>query len=188
MTNGDLFSPFSEAQLLQHILADLHDELPERLARFRYLADQSATLGASGTLIYGGTPAYSAFSEARSSFVQGNFMATVLLCQALAEHTLAALLNAVGFEKLPRKISFENTLSLCRRERMITEQDAVDLKRLSELRNPLTHFRDLSDPVHLDRRAISDNQTAMDLLAQDAHFAIAVMIRLLGKRAFKLDR
>ncbi len=37
--------------------------------------------------------AYSAWMEARSSFVNGNYIATVMLCQGLAEQMLASHLT-----------------------------------------------------------------------------------------------
>ena len=51
--------------------------------------------------------AIAAWSEARSCFVHGNFVATVLLCQGLAEQVLAAHL-AIGIhgEEIPNRISF----------------------------------------------------------------------------------
>src|SRR5919202_3034067 len=91
---SDLFSGPSDMELFRLLLSDLNEELPGRVARYRYLADISGALGEGGTMIFGGTAAYAALSEARSSFVYGNFISTILLCQALVENTLAGLLHA----------------------------------------------------------------------------------------------
>lgn len=58
-------------------------------------------------MIFGGSPAWHAWVEARSSFVHGNFVATVLLCQGLMKQLLAAYLHArLLIEDLPEKIKF----------------------------------------------------------------------------------
>jgi hypothetical protein len=154
--------------------------------RFRFLMDMGATLGSQGTMIFGGHPAALAYGEARSSFVNGNFLATIVLCQSLAEHLLAGFLHAALVQDVPRKVQFRDTLKICKERGMLTEQDVVDLTRLSELRNPVTHFRHLDDASHLERRAINAREPVLDVLESDAHFAMALAVRLLGKRPFRL--
>jgi len=46
--------------------------------------------------------------EARSLFIHGNFIATILLCQSLVENLLASYLrDGLYTENLPEKITFE---------------------------------------------------------------------------------
>lgn len=45
---GDLLSPLTESEFLQLFLRDLHDDLPGRITRMRYLGDQAGTLGSAG--------------------------------------------------------------------------------------------------------------------------------------------
>jgi len=59
-----------------------------RVMRYRQLAD----LGRNGTMIFGPAAAL-AWGEARSSFVNGNFVATALLCQSMAEQLLPSFLH-----------------------------------------------------------------------------------------------
>lgn len=70
-TQGELFSSLHDVDVAKMLLADLHDDLEGMVARFRQLADLSATLGSSGTLIFGGETAYRAWTEARSSSPDG---------------------------------------------------------------------------------------------------------------------
>jgi hypothetical protein len=42
---ADLFDNIHDIDLLRWLLADLHDDLPNKLARFRQLTDLSAALG-----------------------------------------------------------------------------------------------------------------------------------------------
>ncbi|CCV09086.1 conserved hypothetical protein [Mesorhizobium metallidurans STM 2683] len=182
---ADLFSTPSDVALLQLLLADLHDDLAGRLGRYHYLIDHGRTLGSGGTLLFGGTVAHTALIEARSSFVHGNFAATILLCQSLAENTLAGFLHVAG-EDLPPKVGFHETLKRCSAMRFLSSGEITDLKRLADLRNPLSHFRNVNDPASLVRRSVVVGELAEDVLAQDAHFAIATTIRLMSKAPFRV--
>ncbi|PZV34904.1 hypothetical protein [Mesorhizobium kowhaii] len=181
----DLFSTPSDVELLQLLLADLHDDLAGRLGRYHYLIDHGRSLGIGGTLLFGGTVAHTALIEARSSFVHGNFAATILLCQSLAENTLAGFLHVAG-EDLPPKVGFHETLRRSSANGFLSSGEVTDLKRLADLRNPLSHFRNVNDPDNLVRRSVTGGELAEDVLAHDAHFAIATAIRLMSKAPFRV--
>lgn len=103
---SELLSTVRDVDVFRILLSDLHDDLTGKVARFRQLADLSAALGSSGTMMPGGETAFAAWIEARSSFVHGNYVATVLLCQGPAEHVLAAHLTlGLGGEELPSRVS-----------------------------------------------------------------------------------
>jgi hypothetical protein len=188
-SQGDVLSSFGDLDLVRLLLVDLHDDLPGKVARFRQLTDLSGVLGPSGTMLFGGEVTYAAWTEARSSFVHGNFVATVLLCQGLVEHLLAAFLHgALLVENLPSRISFAESLRRCEERHVISAQDAQDLRRLMELRNPLSHFRSLDDPSNLSRRVLDTMVKADHHLFRDASFAIGVAIRVLALPAFRLGK
>jgi hypothetical protein len=183
----DLLSPIKDLGLVRFLLADLHDDLPAKVARFRQLADLSGALGSSGTMLPGGETTYAAWTEARTSFIHGNYVATVLLCQSLAEHLLAAhLALGIDGEELPNRISFQDTLRRCMARNIITEKDADDLRRLMNLRNPLSHYRSIVDPSNLSRRVLDTMSPAESHLRGDASFAISMAVRLLSLPAFRL--
>ncbi|PZU87002.1 MAG: hypothetical protein DI527_19430 [Chelatococcus sp.] len=185
---ADLFSEIADLSLVRFLLADLHDDLQGKVKRFRFLTDLGAMLGPRGTMIYGGHVAYNAWAEARSSFVHGNYVATVLLCQSLAENLLAAFLHGDFTDKLPDKVKFDETLRRCQARGLLDDQDVTDLKQLVGLRNPITHFRHVDDIHNLDRRSIATGQPAGELLGRDAWFAIGLAVRILAKPPFRLDR
>ena len=81
---SELLDTINDVDAFRILVADLHDDLVGKVARFRQLADLSVALGSLGTLMPGGETASAAWTEARSSFVHGNYVATVLLCQGLA--------------------------------------------------------------------------------------------------------
>jgi hypothetical protein len=182
-----LFSDISDVDAVRHLLVEMHDELPGKVKRFRHLVDLDGKLGPNGTMLYGGSAAINAWGEARSSFVHGNYVATVLLCQSLIENLLAAFLRTgLMMDDLPPRVAFKETLKRCRDRKLITEQDARDLDRLMSLRNPLSHFRTVADAQNLDRRAITARAPSENLIQQDAWFAIGLAIRMLAKPQFRL--
>ncbi|MBW8843585.1 MAG: hypothetical protein JF607_01250 [Burkholderiales bacterium] len=184
---GTLLSPLTDVAAMRILLGDLHDDLMGKVARFHQLAELSESLGPSGTMLPGGETTFAAWSEARSSFVHGNFVATVLLCQSLAEHTLAAHLSlGLYAEELPARITFQETLNRCIAKSEITAADAVDLRRLMALRNPLSHYRSVDDPSNLSRRALDSRIPTQAHLLNDATFAISMAIRILSLPAFRL--
>lgn len=184
----ELLAPIHDLDATRWLLADLHDDLRGKVGRFRQLADMSAELGAYRSMIPGGETSFSAWAEARSSFVHGNYVATVLLCQALAENMLAAHL-ATGLEPvdLPQRISFSETLNRCVADNVMTLAEAEDFRRLLRLRNPLSHYRDINDPSNVSRRAIDEGIPAEHHLLKDATFAMSIAIRLLALPSFKLS-
>lgn len=184
-----LFSPLADVDIFHHLLADLHNDLAGKVARFRQLADLSMKLGSYGSMIPGGETAHSAWVEARSSFVHGNFVATVMLCQGMAEQMLAAhLAMGLSSQPLAEKIKFPETLRRCLADGVISESDAEDLRRLMRLRNPLSHYRDINDESSLSRRTLDTLTPAQEHLLNDATFAISVAVKLLSLPSFRVDR
>jgi hypothetical protein len=183
-----LFAPLEDVDFVRLLLANLHDDLAGRVARFRQLADLTMDTGAERTMIPGGETAFASWLEARSSFVHGNFVATVMLCQGMAEHMLASHVECgLDAPPLPPNVGFRQTLKRCRTEGIITARDAEDLERLMSLRNPLSHYRPVDDSANLERRAIDTQVPAREHLLQDATFAISLVVRLLALPSFRLD-
>ncbi len=183
----DLISGISDLDAVNHLLADLHDDLPGKVTRFRHLADLGGALGTQGTMLFGGAATFNAWTEARSSFVHGNFAATILLCQSLVENLLAAFLHAgLMMDDLPPRIAFRDTLQRCQDRNLISGQDSSDLERLMSLRNPLSHFRTIADDQNIDRRAITAGLRSATLIEQDSCFAIGLAVRVLAKPQFRL--
>lgn len=182
-----LFSPLHDLQAAQWLLGELHDDLPGRVARFHQLNDLCANLGSRGTMIPGGEAAFSAWQEARSSFVSGNYIATVMLCQGLAEHVLAAsLAMRLDGPELPPWVKFQKTLEHALERQIISEELAAELKQLMALRNPLSHYKPIAPPENISMRAANSRMPAQVLLLQDATFAISVAVRMLSQPDFRL--
>lgn len=183
---GDLLSGIDDVSLMRFLLEDLHDDVLGKVQRFRYLHDLGEQNGRR-TMLFGGHVTYNAWIEARSSFVHGNYAATVLLCQSLIENLLAAFLHGGLLDELPPRIQFGETLKRCKAAGILTDDDVNELKELVALRNPLTHFKNVDDDRNLDRRSIATGRYTSDILSKDAWFAITLTSRMMGKPQFRLD-
>ena len=183
---GDLLSDVTDISMVRFLLEDLHNDLLGKVQRFHYLNDLGDQHGRR-TMLFGGPTTHNAWVEARSSFVHGNYVATVLLCQSLIENLLAAFLHGGLMNELPDKIKFDETLRRCRTAEILDDQDMNDLKELAALRNPLSHFRNVDDDRNLDRRSIATGRYTSDILSRDAWFAITLASRMMGKPPFRLD-
>ncbi|MEZ0497517.1 hypothetical protein [Sphingomonas sp. IW22] len=183
----DLLTDLHDLDFVRLLLAEMHDDLRGKVSRFRQLDDTVSAIGSRQSMIPGGEVAYAAWVEARSTFVHGNFVATVLLSQALAEQMLAAMLvTGLDAEPIPARIAFRDTLARCRTRNFISEQDATDLERLMNLRNPLSHHRLIDDPTNLSRRAIDARLPSEEHLRRDATFAISMAVRLMALPMIRL--
>ncbi|WFU33656.1 hypothetical protein QA635_04195 [Bradyrhizobium brasilense] len=182
---GDMLSGISDVSLMKFLLEDLHDDLLGKVQRFRYLHDLGEQNGRR-TMLFGGHVTHNAWIEARSSFVHGNYVATVLLCQSLIENLLAAFLHGGLLDELPPRIQFDETLKRCKAAGILTDEEVKELKELVALRNPLTHFRNVDDDRNLDRRSIATGRYTSDILSKDAWCAITLASRMMGKPQFRL--
>lgn len=186
-TQADLLSGISDFDAFSHFLADLHDDLSGKVTRFRRLADLGGTLSPQGTVLFGGAATFNAWKEARSSFVHGNFAATILLCQSLIENLLAAFLHTgLMMDDLPQPIAFRDTLKRCQDRNLTSGPDYGDLERLMSLRNPLSHFRTVADDQNIGRRAITAGVRPGALIEADGWLAIGLAVRILAKPQFRL--
>lgn len=180
-----MFEPLpDDVDLVRHLIADLNEDLPKRVAKFKLLTALTNDFG--GTMLFGGHPSSLAYGEARSSFVNGNYVATIMLCQSLMEHLLAAYLHGTLMLELKAKQKFGETLKECQSRGLLCDGDVHDLQRLGQLRNPLAHYRNINDADHLDRRAMTTEEQPFEICEADAEFAIRTVIRLLGKPQFTL--
>ncbi|WP_395458184.1 hypothetical protein ACHMW5_30035 [Azospirillum melinis] len=183
----DLFSDLTELDLVRYIMADTHNDLHGKVARLRQITDLGRELGLNGTMIFGAAASL-AWEEARSSFVHGNFVSTVLLCQSMAEQLLAAFLcNGLMENDLPRRVDFKETLKRCYDNGILSEQDTQDLKKLMNLRNPLSHFRHIDDDSSVERRFLNQKEPIQEFMRRDAQFAIGLATRILSKNPFRVD-
>lgn len=183
----NLLSGLDDVDMVQHLVAELHDDIRGRVGRLHLLADLSRDLSIGGALLPGGTISYRAWVEARASFINGHFVATVLLCQGLMENLLASeLASRVDPVPLRDKATARETRKRSREVGLISEDEETELERLESLRNPLTHYRQANDPEHIDQQAMLATAHSDVILERNAVFAITLTMRILAKPSFRL--
>ena len=182
---GELFSGLSDLKAAQWVLEHNHHDLPGIVTRLRWLGEVGDTMGSGGAMLFGGSTVAAAWGEARLSYVYGNFVSTILLCQSLLENLLAAYLS-LRTEDLPERVRFEQTVKRAEADGLLHALDSFDLKRLSNLRNPLSHFRTMDDPYNIDRRAMTEGRSGHEILQSDATFALMLSIRILSRSPFRV--
>jgi hypothetical protein len=143
--------------------------------------------GGSGVFLPGGQAAFLAYTEARSSFVVGNFFATVLLAQAALEQILGGHLRATGFD-LGTRVSFETVIAKCREEHVLRPEDEENIRRLKQLRNALGHFKSFDEEDSLERRAADQRTHVFVVAEEDARHAVFSVIFLLSHPLFAFRR
>ena len=183
----NLLSGFDDVDLAQHLIAEFHDDMRGRIGRLHMLTYLSWSLGIGGAMLPGGTISYRAWTEARQCFINGLFVATVQLCQALMENLLASEMESrLNPIDLPDKATAKKIRAKSREARFISEDEERDLECLENLRNPLTHYRNTNDPGHIDQRAMQEDVFSDSLLERDAVFAITTAMRMVAKPSFCL--
>jgi hypothetical protein len=153
-------------QLAHWLEQDDAESRPHRAQRAKQVLD-SITFPESGFLFFGGMETSQSFTEARLAYVNGLYLATVLLALVVAEQKLAGTLYAAGVEKA-KKLKLEDLLSVSLEERLITQGEHELLNKLRGIRNAYSHYRPLSHPSKLARRSISTGAAMEDVLKEDA--------------------
>ena len=114
-----------------------------------------------------------AFDEARTTFVNGDHVAVLLLAQAFAEHRLQGDLMSLGEEKVARA-GMTRILKHVKRNSLLHPHLVSRLEKLRDIRNPFTHSRP-EDPNRIDRRMFDAGTHHFELLERDARDALSLM-------------
>lgn len=187
----------TDIEAAQLLLNDLQEVLPDRVRRLRLLVEvESREAAGRGLIMPGGLTAHQAYLEAREAFVNGQFIAVVMLGQCLLENLLAGYvyMESLGHEvksgepqTREPKPAYRTTVAKCRAAGLLNESDESDLRILADRRNALAHFRDLNEPSNVERRSMSERRPAPEILEEDAADAVALLARVLGKPAFRFS-
>ena len=150
-----------------------------RLSRLEWLNNN--TPGGKDWMFHG-ILAKGLFEEARSCFVYGQFLATVLSGLAYVERTLAALFYASGRSDLERA-SLSALLKEAYAEGVIDSSEFQNLEEIREKRNSYAHFRRPLAKDSVEIRALLEDETPHKIIEQDATAVSAIALRLVAKNA-----
>lgn len=121
--------------------------------------------------------AHAVFTEARSTYVNGDFASVLMVAQAFVEHRLQSYLEGQGQAKVA-KGGLAKILEHCEQHGLL---DAVILKgldRLRRVRNPFTHLRPFDDPHTLTQRSLQMRLHPAELMEDEAFRAFSLMLTI----------
>jgi hypothetical protein len=135
--------------------------------------DWASSLYQSPELVSGELVPLSMMEEARVCFVNGLYMATVLCATSVVEHLLVAELEGA----LTGKPTLGPAIDAAEKAQIHSAATIKDLRELNELRNPLAHRRDASDPSTLTNRYLTKRVHPDAIKEQDARRSLDVMYK-----------
>ena len=148
----------------------------ERLARLKWLVrvfpDRHSFAGPPETLFM--------FGEVKNTFVDGAYVATVLLCTSFIEHWLSSFLSSRGFDA-NAKGGLKAITKCLRRERLTHDFLIKRIDRLRELRNPFAHLKAFDHAYNLSQRSYAESLSPFVVMEEDAKFAVSLMYAVATK-------
>ncbi len=165
----------------------LNDEdqakFPARLERLKFLGEQHG--GPRDKLITGGLIGYLAFEEACWCFINGQFIACVVLTQIVLEHILAGLFRMFGQDKIADS-GFKLLLGKARAERFISQDEFEKFNSIRERRNPYIHNRRPLAPNSIETRMLQANAPYEEIVEHDAREALQMLFGIMQRKPFAL--
>lgn len=175
----------SREKLLQNLEAADAQSRENRLEQVEFLLEEFGP--PADMLLTGGLGAVFAIHELKSSFLNGNYMATIFCCQTFIEHSLAGRYAMNGQDALV-ETGFKNLIDRSLLDGCLTEELAKRLHELREMRNPYVHPRILPNRESLlDRMVATTRQLPTNnsddplriMADQDARNAIRIVVDFL---------
>ena len=123
--------------------------------------------------IVGKAEAMSLLGEVRDCYVQGHFIAALILATALIEHVIAEEL--VYANKGKYGITFTKSIKYALEEKLFPPELLAAAEKLRELRNPFAHLKPPNHTHSLGNRYMSQERHPEDVKEEDAKEAVVAM-------------
>ncbi len=137
-----------------------------------------------GISFLGGEESLICFDEIRRCYLDGSYIAVVLLCVAYVERVLAASLYAAGWDPA-KNARLGEVLKRAHDESVLSTYDWKIYSELASLRNSHAHFRAPCSSTSLMARIVEEEAFPREVLAKDAKLALQAMARLVKRQAGK---
>lgn len=151
-----------------------------RVGRLRVLQD---TMPVPSVLtFFGGEISQICLDEVRRCYMDGSYVAVVLLSLAYVERELAAVLYAAGWEPA-KKASLGALLDKAYQDGVLSELEWPTYQELARLRNSHAHFRRPGSSESMMARVVEENAFPREVLAKDAKRALRAMARIVQRQS-----
>jgi hypothetical protein len=114
------------------------------------------------------------FQEAKSAFIDGQHVATVVLAASFLEHWFASKLTARGFGKEADK-GLAASISCARSNRPVPEALLRSADRLRQIRNPFVHLKSFDHPHNVSQRSFALGKHPREVIERDARESLLLM-------------
>lgn len=150
------------------------DTIAARIERIKYLRKViPSRMGLAGSM-----EAVFVFQEAQAAFVNGHFIATILLAQAFTEKVIQEQMDTKGYPGTSRGLKY--MVKYCRDNSLLPSVILDKIDQLRKIRNPFVHLKPFDYPYTLSRRIFSDMRKGpAEILESDAKEAISIMVTIL---------
>ena len=152
-----------------------------RVRRMRGLLDMMP-VPSEGLSFLGGEASAICFGEVRRCYLDGSYLAVVLLCLAFVERELAAQLYAAGWESA-KKARLGTVLEKAYEDGVLSKGEWDTYRELAALRNSHGHFRAPGSPTSLVGRTVEEDAVASEVLAKDAKCAVQAMAKIVKRQS-----
>ena len=144
--------------------------LPARAARVRWLSE----IIPKNKGFVMPLETYYVFEEAKSSFVYGHFVATIVLAASFVEHWLAGGLARRGYQRDAAR-GLAASIKIARKKGLVHPALLSKAERLRLIRNPFVHLKALDHEHTITRRFLRLKKDPAELLESDAKEALITM-------------
>lgn len=150
---------------------ELSDEMrrSERAKRIEWLSAHQIPLG----IVVGSIDSMAVLDEARDCFVEGHYIASLLLSVAFIEHTMTDKLVEHGLAK--HGISLVDAIRLSSEEGLFSPEMLSGADRLRKIRNPFTHRKNQDHKHSFGNRFLEERVHPKTILERDAKDALTLM-------------
>lgn len=142
----------------------------ERLARLQFI-DKIFPKGHS---FLGQMELLFTFEEAKSTFINGEFIGTIILAQSFIEKVFHVHFAELGYEKIAKK-GLNEMIKFGKKNKLINEFILEKVDVIRKIRNPFTHLKEFTYPHSLSNRMFANKIQPYEQLERDAKEAICFM-------------
>ncbi|MGB5143162.1 MAG: hypothetical protein WBO22_06685 [Shewanella indica] len=169
-------------QGIADFVEDEEQTRPDRIVRFVELNELFALQG--DMLLTGGLQSHLVFHELANSYVNGNYMAVVLLCQAFIEHSLSGEFIMRGQSTIVES-SFKKILESAKAAEIINGTLFEQLEVLRKIRNPYVHAKAGLKNGSLAKKMIDGRfESAEELAKSDALKSLGILKSFVHQNVF----
>lgn len=135
-----------------------------------------------GISYMGGIESSIGFEEVRRCYLDGSYLAVVLLCLAYVERELAAQLYATGWDSAA-SAPLSAVLEKAHEDGWLSGEEWSTYQELAKLRNSHAHFRAPLSETTLTARSVAEDVLPQERLKQDARQAVMAMARVVSRES-----